>query len=51
MSGHEIIHIDMIRGLDLCAQKKAMTRTDVQQWGQKDKVNHAIKLRPKPTAQ
>ena len=37
MSGHKIIHIDMTRGLDLCAQKKAMTRIDVLQWEQKDK--------------
>ena len=36
MSGHKIIHMDMTRGLDLCAQKKAMTRIDVQQWEHKE---------------
>lgn len=36
MRGHKIIHIDMTRGLDLCAQKKVVTRTDVQQWEQKE---------------
>lgn len=37
MSGHKIIYIDMTRRLDLCAQKKAMMRNDVQHWEQKDK--------------
>lgn len=33
MSGHKIIHIDMTRGLEVCTQEKAMTRTDVQRVG------------------
>lgn len=36
MSGYKVIHIDMTRGWDLCAQK-AMTRIDVQHWEQEDK--------------
>ena len=33
-SGHKSSHVDTTRELDLCAQMKAMTRTDVQQWKQ-----------------
>lgn len=43
----------MTRGLELCAQKKAMARTDVQQREHKEdkKVNHAIKTEAELTAQ
>ena len=46
MNEHEIIYIDMTRGLDLCAWKKAI-RTDVQPWEQRKKVNHTVKTESK----
>lgn len=37
MSGHKITHIDKTRGLELCAQKNAMTRIYIQEWEQEDR--------------